>query len=117
MENRIVTNPHTEFNLIAIYSGNGEDSCLAIDKESFKKIYQNQGMIDDEFTIEHWWESSENWYKELANGEKLYNIYESGLLDMFFIKRYYRDNKGAVGFRAKVIVEPVFENEVREKSE
>lgn len=98
--------------MIAIRSGNGEESCLAIDKESFRKVYENSGMINKDHPIESWTLIDENWYVELANGEKLYNVFDWELLNMFPVERYYMDHKGAVGFRAKIVVEPIYENEI-----
>jgi hypothetical protein len=103
---------NNEFDLVAIRSGNGEESCLAVNKESFIKLYQNMGMINEDHPIESWTDICENWYVELVNGEKLYNVFDYVLLDMFHIERYYKDYKGAVGFRAKVVVEPIYENEI-----
>lgn len=85
--------------ITVVFSGNGADPTLAIDKNTYQNI---RGELFDRFK-----DLEINKYVTLKDGERLYNIFENELLDLFPKK-----NNKLKGYIATITFEPIISDQI-----
>jgi hypothetical protein len=95
-----------EKNIMVVFSGNGEESCWAINENAYDQIRHNF-LIDDLYSDIKGMEI--NHYVKTKDGGRFYNIFPTDI-----IKLFPTENKKLKGFRAKIILEPIITEELEE---
>ncbi|MGV8173307.1 MAG: hypothetical protein ACP5M6_03780 [Methanobrevibacter sp.] len=94
--------------ITVVFSGNGEESCLAVDSATYDAInMDNTGMIDDYYPRIK--KLVTNKFVKLKNGDRLFNISVSELCRLF-----PQESKHLKGYKAKITLEPITADEIDE---